>query len=64
MKEIDRELDDELLRRRRLDEELIDAYDDPARPYLAQPYPGAAPRFPHYAQLARVAERTIAEDRE
>ncbi len=41
---------------------LVDAYDDPARPYLAQPRPGEAPRFSHYAQLARVAEWAQAED--
>lgn len=35
---------------------LIAAYDDPARAYLAQPHPGHRPRFPAYAQLARVAE--------
>jgi len=42
--------------------ELIDAYDDPTRPYLAQPRPGEAPRFSDYAQLARVAEWATAED--
>jgi len=36
--------------------ELIDLFDDPARPYLSHPHPGRAPRFPDYAQLARVAE--------
>jgi ATP-dependent helicase/nuclease subunit B len=35
---------------------LIAAYDDPAQPYLARPFPGAAPRFSDYVQLARVAE--------
>jgi ATP-dependent helicase/nuclease subunit B len=35
---------------------LIDRYDDPDRCYLSQPYPGRAPRFSDYAQLARVAE--------
>jgi ATP-dependent helicase/nuclease subunit B len=39
---------------------LIDAFDDPARAYLSQPHPGRAPRFPDYAQLARVAERAAA----
>ncbi len=39
---------------------LIDAFDDPARAYLSQPHPGRAPRFPEYAQLARVAERAAA----
>ncbi|MDE2005503.1 MAG: PD-(D/E)XK nuclease family protein, partial [Rhodospirillales bacterium] len=36
---------------------LIDRFDDPAQPYLAQPHAGRAPRFSDYAQLARVAER-------
>jgi ATP-dependent helicase/nuclease subunit B len=35
---------------------LIAAYDDAERAYLAQPHPARAPRFPEYAQLARVAE--------
>jgi len=35
---------------------LIVEYDDPAQPYLARPFPGAAPRFSDYVQLARVAE--------
>ena len=35
---------------------LIDAYDQPDRCYLSQPHPARAPRFPDYAQLARVAE--------
>ena len=39
---------------------LIDAFDNPARAYLSQPHPGRAPRFPAYAQLARVAEREAA----
>jgi len=39
---------------------LIDAYDDPARCYLSQPRPDRAPRFPEYAQLARVAEWSVA----
>lgn len=38
---------------------LIAAYDDPAQPYLAQPRPGAAPRFSDYAHLARVGEWSI-----
>ncbi len=42
--------------------ELIAIYDDPARPYLAQPLAGQVPRFSDYAQLARVAEWTSAED--
>src|SRR5208282_3515033 len=39
---------------------LIDAFDDPARPYLSHPHPGRAPRFADYAQLARVAEWSAA----
>jgi len=35
---------------------LVAAFDDPARAYLSQPSPGAAPRFSDYAMLARVAE--------
>ncbi len=41
---------------------LIAAYDDPARPYLSRPHPGAAPRFSDYTQLARVAEWAALED--
>ncbi|MEJ0017927.1 MAG: double-strand break repair protein AddB [Acetobacteraceae bacterium] len=41
---------------------LIDAYDAPDRCYLSQPEPGFAPRFSHYAQLARVAEWAAAGD--
>jgi len=40
--------------------ELIAAFDDEQRAYLAQPHPGRAPRFPEYAQLARVAEWSLA----
>ena len=36
--------------------ELIAAFDDERRAYLAQPHPSRLPRFPDYAQLARVAE--------
>jgi ATP-dependent helicase/nuclease subunit B len=36
--------------------ELVQAFDDPGRPYLSQPHPGRVPRFSDYAQLARVAE--------
>lgn len=43
---------------------LVAAYDDPEQPYLSQPYPGAAPRFTDYAQLARVAEWSAAEEDE
>jgi ATP-dependent helicase/nuclease subunit B len=39
---------------------LLNAYDDPGTPYLAQPHPGQKPRFPQYAQLARVAEWDLA----
>ncbi|MGH7069360.1 MAG: PD-(D/E)XK nuclease family protein, partial [Acetobacteraceae bacterium] len=35
---------------------LISAFDDPHRPYLAQPHPGNLPAFAEYADLARVAE--------
>jgi ATP-dependent helicase/nuclease subunit B len=41
---------------------LISAFDDPARAYLSHPHPGRRPRFPDYAQLARVAEWDSAED--
>ncbi|MGH7044474.1 MAG: PD-(D/E)XK nuclease family protein, partial [Acetobacteraceae bacterium] len=43
---------------------LIDVFDDPGRAYLSQPHPGRAPRFPDYAQLARVAERAAAGEEE
>jgi ATP-dependent helicase/nuclease subunit B len=43
---------------------LIDSFDDPARCYLSQPHPARAPRFPQYAQLARVAEWTAAGEDE
>src|SRR6185437_6591044 len=41
---------------------LIDAYDAAERCYLSRPYPGWAPRFSDYAQLARVAEWSAAGD--
>ena len=41
---------------------LIAAYDDPAQPYLAQPWPGAAPRFSDFSQLARVGEWSVTGD--
>lgn len=41
---------------------LIDRYDDPTRPYLAQPNPLRAPKYPAYSQLARVAEWGAGED--
>jgi ATP-dependent helicase/nuclease subunit B len=43
---------------------LIDRFDDPAQAYLSQPHPGRAPRFSDYAQLARVAERSVAGEEE
>ena len=43
-------------------EALIVRYDDPAQPYLSEPHPETKPRFSDYAQLARVAEWSIAED--
>ena len=43
---------------------LVAAFDDPARAYLSQPSPGAAPRFSDYAQLARVAEWAAADEGE
>ena len=43
---------------------LIEAFDNPDRAYLAQPNPGRLPRFPDYAQLARVAEWRLVEDAE
>jgi ATP-dependent helicase/nuclease subunit B len=41
--------------------QLIDAYDDPARCYLALPVPSMTPRFAAYTQLARVAEWAVVE---
>jgi ATP-dependent helicase/nuclease subunit B len=41
---------------------LIAAFDHEARAYLSQPHPGRRPRFPQYAQLARVAEWDSGED--
>jgi ATP-dependent helicase/nuclease subunit B len=41
-------------------EELIDAFDQPDRPYLSQPNAAQAPRFADYALLARVAEWSAA----
>ena len=43
-------------------ENLIDQYDKPDRCYLAQPHPSWAPRFSDYAQLARVAEWSLAAE--
>ncbi len=45
-------------------ETRIEAFDDPATAYLAQPFPAQAPAFPQYGVLARVAEWRIAEDEE
>jgi ATP-dependent helicase/nuclease subunit B len=45
-------------------ERLIDQYDEPARCYLAQPYPAWTPRFSDYAQLARVAEWELVAEEE
>jgi ATP-dependent helicase/nuclease subunit B len=42
--------------------ELLGAFDDPARAYLAQPHPAWAPRFSDYAQLARLAEWAAGEE--
>jgi len=42
--------------------DLIRQFDDPARPYLAQPHAGRAPRFSDYSHLARVAEWTAEEE--
>jgi ATP-dependent helicase/nuclease subunit B len=39
---------------------LIDQYDEPDRCYLAQPNPSWTPRFSDHAQLARVAEWSLA----
>ena len=43
---------------------LVEAFDDPARPYLSQPHAGRVPRFSDYGQLARVAEWDLAGDDE
>jgi ATP-dependent helicase/nuclease subunit B len=43
---------------------LVAAFDDPARTYLSQPSPGAAPRFSDYAMLARVAEWAAVDEGE
>jgi ATP-dependent helicase/nuclease subunit B len=43
-------------------ERLIDQYDEPAQCYLAQPNPAWSPRFSDHAQLARVAEWSLASD--
>ncbi len=40
---------------------LMRDFDDPARPYLSCPFPGAMPRFSDYTQLARVAEWSMRE---
>nr|WP_321984444.1 double-strand break repair protein AddB [uncultured Lichenicoccus sp.] len=41
---------------------LVEAYDDPAQPYLSQPRPGSVPRYTDYALLARVAEWSAARE--
>ncbi len=45
-------------------EARIEAFDDPATAYLAQPFPAEAPAHAQYGVLARVAEWRIAEDEE
>ena len=45
-------------------EHLIDQYDEVDRCYLAQPNPAWTPRFSDYAQLARVAEWSLAAEPE
>jgi ATP-dependent helicase/nuclease subunit B len=45
-------------------EKLIDDYDQPDRCYFAQPNPLWTPRFSDHAQLARVAEWSLAEEDE
>ncbi len=41
---------------------LVEKFDDPATPYLAQPWPDKAPRYTDYAHLARIKEwLTLAE---
>ena len=42
----------------------IEAFDDPASCYLSHPDPSLAPRFSDFAQLARVAEWSVAGDDE
>ncbi len=43
-------------------EQRIEAFDDPATAYLAQPYPSQAPAYDNYAVLARIAEWRVTED--
>jgi ATP-dependent helicase/nuclease subunit B len=43
---------------------LVAEFDNPARAYLSQPSPGAAPRFSDYAMLARVAEWAAVDESE
>jgi ATP-dependent helicase/nuclease subunit B len=43
-------------------ESLIDQYDEPDRCYFAHPNPSWMPRFSDHAQLARVAEWSLAAD--
>ena len=44
--------------------DLIGAFDDPARPYLAMPRPDRAPRYSDYAHLERVKEWLAGEEEE
>ncbi len=41
---------------------LIAAFDDPATPYLARPYPSVAPKYSDYTHLSRMDEWSLAED--
>jgi ATP-dependent helicase/nuclease subunit B len=41
---------------------LVRAFDDPTMPYRAQPHAAWRPRYPQYAQLARLAEWDGGED--
>jgi ATP-dependent helicase/nuclease subunit B len=41
---------------------LVRAFDDPGMPYRAQPHAAWRPRYPQYAQLARLAEWDGGED--
>jgi len=42
--------------------DTIAAYDDPATPYRAQPWPGFVPRYSDHAHLARIAEWAAANE--
>lgn len=41
---------------------LVEAYDQPDQPYLSHPRPDWTPPYPDYAQLARVAEWSAAQE--